>query len=591
MLLYGRDCVLPLDTVLTPRRRYYGEDYVPTMFQRLHAAFLHVADNTKHARQEIKRQEDKRARQRQFVVGDPVYLHDPVVKEGQVRKFKSPWKPYYRIVEMMSPVTAIIRCQKDGQSRSAHVNNLRYANINVEWDFEDSPDDTEEEEVFPEQNTRRWLGPRKRPTGKKRGRTLQARVGLDGTYPEVPAQGSDSDTIVEEQQEVGAAEPSRTVEMKDSEDSDRKVSNEVQGTEVQGSETLQKALDVPIESSSNRQTSKDDKEDDDTDKNVTDENPDQDQEIVKKPVDKPQEEPGVPVGNQALIPDQPDQLDGSETEILSGLSELDTTRKTTRNTKQLTFRKKDKGRAVGTGRYFLRSRPYSHKDKTVMIKKVDRALKSSSCRNTSKDSKDEIPDALPEQPSTSSNLTRSRSEKTKRYYLRHQLYAHNDDSSDEATQVTPTVPKELATLMKSGICNKPSGSRSTAVTNKETEMVSSSKVVKRPPLFSISCKRVHSSSDTVDPDDVSDLEILQPLRLGRIERDTDGSARPDDAPNVPQKDGTISMDDVNQVCVEVSTVSNKSTPCAQGIAELIQDLPIVDNFTDDKKYFSCNEYI
>ena len=68
---------------------------------------------------------------------------------------------------MVSPVTAIIRCQKDRQSRSAHVNNLRYANINGEWDFEDSPDDTVEEEVFPEQNTRRWLGPRKRPNGKK----------------------------------------------------------------------------------------------------------------------------------------------------------------------------------------------------------------------------------------------------------------------------------------------------------------------------------------------------------------------------------------------------------------------------------------
>ena len=297
---------------------------------------------------------------------------------------------------------------------------------------------------------------------------------MDGTYPEESAQSSGSDTIVEEQQEVGAAVPSRTVEMKDSEDSDPKVSNEVQGTEVQGSEVLQKTLDVHVESNFNKQTSEDDKENGDTDKNVTDEIPDQDQESIKKPVDKPQEEPGVSVGNQTLIPDQPDQLDGSETEILSGLSELDTTRKTTRNTKQLTFRKKDKERAVGTGRYFLRSRLYSHKDKTVKIKKVDRALKSSSCRDTSKDSKDEIPDAPPEKPSTASNLTHSRSERTKWYYLRHQPYAHDDDSSDEATQEIPTVPKELATLMKSGICNKPSGSRSTAVTNKETEVVSSS---------------------------------------------------------------------------------------------------------------------
>ena len=81
------------------------------------------------------------------------------------------------------------------------------------------------------------------------------------------------------------------------------------------------------------------------------------------------------------------------------------------------------------------------------------------------------------------------------------------------------------------------------------------------------------------------------LKLGRIESNTDGSARPDDAPNVPLKDGTTPMDDVNQVCAEVSTVSNKSIPCAQGIAELIQDLPIVNNFSGDEEYFSCDEYI
>ena len=53
MLMYGRDPILPLDTLLEPRRRYYGDEYVPTMLQRLQTAFAHVAINTKKARDDI----------------------------------------------------------------------------------------------------------------------------------------------------------------------------------------------------------------------------------------------------------------------------------------------------------------------------------------------------------------------------------------------------------------------------------------------------------------------------------------------------------------------------------------------------------
>ena len=114
MLMYGRDPILPLDTLLEPRRRYYGDEYVPTMLQRLQTAFAHVAINTKKAREYIKRQADKKARQRLFNEGDPVFLHDPCIKEGQMKKLSSPWRSHYRIVEMITPVTALIRNQKSG---------------------------------------------------------------------------------------------------------------------------------------------------------------------------------------------------------------------------------------------------------------------------------------------------------------------------------------------------------------------------------------------------------------------------------------------------------------------------------------------
>ena len=171
-LLYARDPVLPVDTILKPRRRYYGDDYVPTMLQRQHSAFITVKNNTKQARDNIKIQADKKAKQRKFQVGDPVFLHDPTIDVGQIKKFSSPWKPYYRIIDMITPVTARIRCQKSGESRTAHVNNLRYANINQAWDFDISNEDSNEEQSFPEQNTRKWVAPPKRRQPNRRVKML-----------------------------------------------------------------------------------------------------------------------------------------------------------------------------------------------------------------------------------------------------------------------------------------------------------------------------------------------------------------------------------------------------------------------------------
>ena len=175
-LIYGRLPQLPLDTLLRPRRRYYGEEYVPTMLQRLHKAFTHVAANTKHAREEIKRQADKRASQKKFEVGDPVYLHDPTVKPGELKKLKSPWKSYYRIIEMISPVTVVILNQKTCMSKSVHVNNLRYANIGDNWNFERSDDSDSNDEEFKEQNTRKWVRPKRIQPKRRVKRSLRNEV-------------------------------------------------------------------------------------------------------------------------------------------------------------------------------------------------------------------------------------------------------------------------------------------------------------------------------------------------------------------------------------------------------------------------------
>ena len=53
MIMYGSDPILLSDTLFEPRIRYYGDEYVPTMLQRLQTAFVHVAINSKKVRDNI----------------------------------------------------------------------------------------------------------------------------------------------------------------------------------------------------------------------------------------------------------------------------------------------------------------------------------------------------------------------------------------------------------------------------------------------------------------------------------------------------------------------------------------------------------
>jgi hypothetical protein len=73
-LMYNRDVVLPLDTLLKLRRRYTGEDQHQIILQEQHKAFLLVHRNMKLSKEKQKEQADKKSEDVQLQVGDPVYL-------------------------------------------------------------------------------------------------------------------------------------------------------------------------------------------------------------------------------------------------------------------------------------------------------------------------------------------------------------------------------------------------------------------------------------------------------------------------------------------------------------------------------------
>ena len=172
-IVYGRDPVLPMDTLLQPRPKYMGEDYVPCMLERLHYAYRDVQchlmqsrnrnkerlnrrarnanfepgnavfylDPTvrsglsnKLSRNRNKERLNRRARNANFEPGDAVFYLDPTVRSGLSNKLSMRWNPYYRVVEQTGPVNFRIRHQTTGADLVVHAKFLRRCNPEEVWD-------------------------------------------------------------------------------------------------------------------------------------------------------------------------------------------------------------------------------------------------------------------------------------------------------------------------------------------------------------------------------------------------------------------------------------------------------------------------
>lgn len=150
-LLYGRDPVLPMDTLLRPKLKYMGDEYVPTMLQRLHLAYTEAKQNLASARERNKQRVANKAEMIDFQPGDPVFYLDKTSKPGESQKLNLPWKPFYRVVEQLSPVNYRIRNQLNGKSKVVHAENLHPANPEHTWDAPREDYERHEDEEFPEE--------------------------------------------------------------------------------------------------------------------------------------------------------------------------------------------------------------------------------------------------------------------------------------------------------------------------------------------------------------------------------------------------------------------------------------------------------
>ena len=121
------------------------------IMRRLHHAYTAMRESTILARQRNKARYDRKAQEMHYEPGDAVYWHHDVHIDEQdhklPRKFRSPWKPYYRVVQRLSPYRYLIRRHGTDLTRTVYVEHLRPANLDSRWDVAPEPEEVIKEDT------------------------------------------------------------------------------------------------------------------------------------------------------------------------------------------------------------------------------------------------------------------------------------------------------------------------------------------------------------------------------------------------------------------------------------------------------------
>ena len=97
----------------------------------LKTAYKMARDYARESHANNKRYYDRSAKEREFSVGDFVYLYNPAVKAGVSAKFRRPWTGPWRITDRKSQLNYEIMNQQG--KHVVHVNRLKRAYNRVDW--------------------------------------------------------------------------------------------------------------------------------------------------------------------------------------------------------------------------------------------------------------------------------------------------------------------------------------------------------------------------------------------------------------------------------------------------------------------------
>ncbi|KAJ8965727.1 hypothetical protein NQ314_003933 [Rhamnusium bicolor] len=127
-IIHSRDPILLLDDFIKPNRpRYdYDENYASELLARLSQVFINVRENLARASDNMIKQYNKKTKEREFELGDLVYLHDPTSRIGISKKLAKLWLRPYRILEKKEPVNYKISEVGKRKDQIIHVNRLKH---------------------------------------------------------------------------------------------------------------------------------------------------------------------------------------------------------------------------------------------------------------------------------------------------------------------------------------------------------------------------------------------------------------------------------------------------------------------------------
>ena len=124
-LLNNRDPILPVDSILHPRQKNYGEDVHKLALEKQHEASMLVHKDLREAMKRSAIRFNGGADDEPFQVGAPVYIKNHKRKS----KLDGYASGFFRTVEQKSLFTFMVRNQLDGTIVESHARFLGHAKI------------------------------------------------------------------------------------------------------------------------------------------------------------------------------------------------------------------------------------------------------------------------------------------------------------------------------------------------------------------------------------------------------------------------------------------------------------------------------
>jgi transposase InsO family protein len=150
-LLFHRDPLIPIDTILAPKEQFETEEFLPRALNRLRTSYKTVRRHLKANQERNHQYVDKKshAKAREVQVGDLVYMFNFTKRD----KFDKRWLPNYRVISQRGPVSFTVQNQVTGKTHRVHADALRVAKGLQSWDEEIDSSTEEEDTMTPNEDT------------------------------------------------------------------------------------------------------------------------------------------------------------------------------------------------------------------------------------------------------------------------------------------------------------------------------------------------------------------------------------------------------------------------------------------------------